>query len=349
MTKKTRSPAKQPSSPNPRPKQRNRQTSVDRFFALKPNIRAKIDEAMSSNTVDSPYASDNDSNNPNDVLRDDDEDEVPTDHSSRSEPSESEYNSATDTAPVGNKSRSKTTMDPNETSKSPSTPTSNPKVINRAGPNSRNLSDTEDTPMDSPDSKPRAKATPGPSLDGSNASEADLSLQDTSRRLFDNRKHPPSTKTTAKEIIPPVLDDLLYKARQYDATLIEATSITTSMTTQLDPMETDQDKQAEMPGPRAQLGPRRGLPAGGRGRGGGLPLRLPTQAHLGPIRQMAPISTQPLSTGTQSQAQIDNDSPMPDAQAMQDQGPDFSFMRPVYVNATPSTPGRKIFLVHLAR
>jgi hypothetical protein len=70
MTKKTRSPAKQPSSPNPRPKQRNRQTFVDRFFASKQTGRATINKAMSSNTMDSPTASDNESNNPYDVLRD---------------------------------------------------------------------------------------------------------------------------------------------------------------------------------------------------------------------------------------------------------------------------------------
>jgi hypothetical protein len=34
---------------------------------------------------------------------------------------------------------------------------------------------------------------------------------------------------------------------------------------------------------------------------------------------------------------------MLEAQAAQDHGPDFSFARPSYVNATPSTPGRKYF------
>jgi hypothetical protein len=112
MTKKTRSPAKQPSSPNPRPKQRNRQTSVNRFFALKPSSRAKINEEMSGNTADSPSASDTESKNPYDVLRDDD-DEVPMDidqkesdededmlstkNSARFSPSESDYESAHDT------------------------------------------------------------------------------------------------------------------------------------------------------------------------------------------------------------------------------------------------------------
>jgi hypothetical protein len=54
------------------------------------------------------------------------------------------------------------------------------------------------------------------------------------------------------------------------------------------------------------------------------------------------MSKQPLNTGTQKQ-EIDNDSPMPDAQGTQDQGPDFSFTRPVYVNVNvpPPTPGRK--------
>jgi hypothetical protein len=56
-----------------------------------------------------------------------------------------------------------------------------------------------------------------------------------------------------------------------------------------------------------------------------------------------PMLKQPLNTGTQKQAQIDNDSPMQDAQAMQDQGPDFSFTRTVYINAPSPTPGRKNF------
>jgi hypothetical protein len=74
MTKKTRSPAKQPSSPNPRPKQRNRQASVDKFFSLKPASRDRINEAMDANATDSPPPSDRESNNPYDVLRDDDDD-----------------------------------------------------------------------------------------------------------------------------------------------------------------------------------------------------------------------------------------------------------------------------------
>jgi hypothetical protein len=109
MTKKTRSPAKQPSSPNPRPKQRNHQTSVDCFFALKPSSRSKINEAMSSNAAESPSVSDTESNNPYDVLRDDD-DKVPMDadqkesdedgdmmstqNSAHFSPSESDYESA---------------------------------------------------------------------------------------------------------------------------------------------------------------------------------------------------------------------------------------------------------------
>jgi hypothetical protein len=98
---------------------------------------------MSSNTVDSPSDSDNDSNNPYDVLQDDDEEEVPTDvdqkfeeesdNSPRVESSESEYESAM--APVGNKSQSKITTDPCETSESPWTQTSNPKASNRADSN----------------------------------------------------------------------------------------------------------------------------------------------------------------------------------------------------------------------
>jgi hypothetical protein len=81
--------------------------------------------------MDSPTASDNESNNPYDVLRDEDEDEVLTDvdqkteeesdHSARSEPSESEYESATDTASLGT-SPPKTTTEPDTTSEFPATP-----------------------------------------------------------------------------------------------------------------------------------------------------------------------------------------------------------------------------------
>jgi hypothetical protein len=195
---------------------------------------------MSSNTVDSPSASDNDSNNPYNVLQDDDEDEVPTDvdqkseeesdHLCRAESSESEYESATDTTPVGNKSQSKIITYLSETSEYPSTQTSNPKESNRTNSNSGNFSDTEDSPRDFPGAKPRAKATSGLSFDVNNTSVVDPLLQDTSRRLFHNRKHPPSTKTTAEEINPSLLDNLVYEARQYDATRIEATSNTSSMT-----------------------------------------------------------------------------------------------------------------------
>jgi hypothetical protein len=101
MTKKTRSPAKQPSSPNPRPKQRNRQTSVDRFFALKPSSRAKINEAMSGNTAESPSASDTKSNNPYDVLRDD-EDEEPTNIDQKESDEDEDTMSTQNSAPIMN-------------------------------------------------------------------------------------------------------------------------------------------------------------------------------------------------------------------------------------------------------
>jgi hypothetical protein len=69
---------------------------------------------MNANATDSPPPSDSESNNPYDVLRDDDDDEVPTDldqksgdesedKSLRSEPSESEYESATDTISLTSK------------------------------------------------------------------------------------------------------------------------------------------------------------------------------------------------------------------------------------------------------
>jgi hypothetical protein len=79
---------------------------------LKPSSRAKINEAMSGNTADSPSASDTESNNPYDVLRDDDdevttdidqkesdedEDAMSTQNSARFSPSESDYESAHDT------------------------------------------------------------------------------------------------------------------------------------------------------------------------------------------------------------------------------------------------------------
>jgi hypothetical protein len=69
---------------------------------------------MTANATDSPPPSDSESNNPYDVLRDNDDNEVPTDldqksgdesedKSLRLEPSESEYESATDTISLTSK------------------------------------------------------------------------------------------------------------------------------------------------------------------------------------------------------------------------------------------------------
>jgi hypothetical protein len=85
---------------------------------LKPSSREKINEAMGSNAVESPSVSDTESNNPYDVLRDDD-DEIPTDaeknesdddgdtmstqNSAHFSPSESDYESAHDTMSLAGK------------------------------------------------------------------------------------------------------------------------------------------------------------------------------------------------------------------------------------------------------
>jgi hypothetical protein len=141
---------------------------------------------MSSNAVDSPHVSDNESTNPYDVLRDDDDDEVSTDadedevltdieqkeseddsisnNSARpSDPSESEYESAsTDTMTlVGKKKKSVNStsntpmMDPQThvSLESYATPDLNPKTPSR----STNPMAMEQS---SPDSKPRAKPNP---------------------------------------------------------------------------------------------------------------------------------------------------------------------------------------------
>jgi hypothetical protein len=210
---------------------------------------------MSSNAVDSPHVSDNESTNPYDVLQDDEDDEVPTDadedgvltdieqkeseddsisnNSARqSDPSESEYESATDTMTlVGKKKKSVNStsntplMDPQThvSLESYATPDSNPKTPSR----STNPMAMEQS---SPDSKPRAKTNPTMGQNSSNQDAIDSHnlenppTKDAPRRLFDNRKLPPMT---ADEISPSVLDDLLYSARQYDTTLIATSEVST--------------------------------------------------------------------------------------------------------------------------
>jgi hypothetical protein len=251
MTKKTRSPAKQPSSPNPRPKQRNRQTSVDWFFALKPSSRAKINEAMSSNTADSPSASDTKSNNPYNVLQDDndevtmdidqtdeDEDAMSTQNSARFSLSESDYESAHNTMSlVGQTMKLHRKMefsdDGLQTNQGKLHPlaiaaicvenqeknaSSSPSVSKSSDP-MEVTSPGDDEPLDS---KPPAQETdivssPSDTQNEHNAEEFSSS-PNSSRHLCDNRKAAPTTHVN--NIEPSVLDNLLYEASQHDSTLI---------------------------------------------------------------------------------------------------------------------------------
>jgi hypothetical protein len=336
MTKKTRSPAKQPSSPNPRPKQRNRQTSVDKFFSLKPASRVKINEAMNANAMDSSPPSDNESNNPYDAHRDDeDDDEVPTDveqksgeesdNSMRSEPSESEYESANNTMSQTRPKKLSITEDDIATQELTQSPHSNNSGMTTS-PDGVNIS--EKMQMDSPDSKPRAQdstAISQPSAESAGQEQH----SDTARRLFDNRKPPPQSKVD--EITPSVLDDLLYEARQYDSTHVSSSGPTSSAALSASNLDIDQDSQRHpnresLPVQKAQI--TRPLPsAAGRGRGGGRP---PWLASIQNYKQ----SSQAIQT-VSNQNLDDKDSPMSDAQASSNQGPDFSFSRPVYLDPTP--------------
>jgi hypothetical protein len=369
MTEKTRSPAKQPSSPNPRPKQQNRQTSVDRFFALKPLTRSKIDEAMSSNVVDSPHVSDNESNNPYDVLRDDDDDEahtdddadeVPTDmeqkeseddslsnNSARpSDPSESEYESAMDSMSLVGKKKQRTSVDSTpptalqtQASLEPyATPDSNSKTLARS---------TISTNMEqgSPDSKPPAKINPTMVKNSSNQDASDpqnidaLPMNDASRRLFENRKSP---STTADEISPSVLDDLLYNARQYDTTLLATSGVSIQASSQSGPnKEFDQEKNTKLVS-TLQHGfrPAPTLPQGGRGRGG----RFSHPNHRPGIQHILSSHQQSQGTEIGNQTQnMDTNDPSPEVPEQAPEEPDFSFTRPIYSSPTPPSPSRKQF------
>jgi hypothetical protein len=343
MTKKTRSPAKQPSSPNPRPKQRNCQTSVDKFFSLKPASRVKMNEAMNANAMDSSPPSDNESNNPYDALRDDeDDDEVPTDVEQKSveesdnsmrssEPSESEYESANDTMSHTRPKKLSITEDDIATQETTQSPHLNNSGMTTS-PDGVNIS--EKMQMDSPDSKPRAQdltAISQPCAESAGQEQ----LSDTARRLFENRNPPPQSKVD--EITPSVLDDLLYEARQYDSTHVSSSGPTSSAALSASNMDIDQDSQRH-PNRESlpiQKAPRPLPSAAGRGRGGGRPPWLASiQNYKQSSQETQTVSNQNLD---------DKDSPMSDAQASSNQGPDFSFSRPVYLDPTPHSPGRKNF------
>jgi hypothetical protein len=370
MTKKTRSPAKQPSSPNPRPKQRNRQTSVDRFFALKSSSRAKINEAMSGNTADSPIASDNESTNPYDVLRDDD-DEVTTDidqkesdededaissqNSARLSPSESDYESAHDTMSLAghtmNLQRKMVFSDDgsqtNQGKLHPlaiaATRAENQETIASPSPNAFKSSDVMETTSfgdhEPLDSKPPARdndlvSSPSDTQNEPNAEELSSS-PNSSRNLCDNRKAAPTTHVD--DIEPSVLDDLLYEASQHDSALISTSggSTISHLATQVNPVPNLNSKPSTQAKSRPGPSP---FPAAGRGRGG--------PSRPGTTTQSLPASHASTKHPVQeiSQTTGDSDTPMPDAQESPVQRePDFSFSRPIYSNLRPPSPARKHF------
>jgi hypothetical protein len=321
---------------------------------------------MDSNVADSPYASDNDSNNPYDVLRDDDEDEVPIDvaedaltdtdqkeseedstsnQSTRpSEPSESDYESANDTMSLAGK-KPRLNTEPTDTmasinsetqapSESNTTPVSSPKFPAKVDyPTEPSLSDT--------DSKPRAKSNPvGNRPSGQNDTNSsnpeDHHMQDASRRLFDNRKPPPAM--TAEEISPSDLDNLIYEARQHDTTLFATSGNSTpALSQQGTNMVTANGNITKVPVPTPQHGfrPFPIPPQGGRGRGGRVPQRNNNQPRSG--------IQHPLAAGQTQANQMDIDNPLSEAPEQAPLEPDFSFSRPTYVAPTPPTPARKQF------
>jgi hypothetical protein len=339
MVKKTRSPTKRPSSPNPRPKQRNRQTSVDRFFKLKPSTQAKINEAMNLNEATASSESENESNNPYDVLRENeeedeaDEEEVSTDvdqnetedvsmsiNSDRpSEPSESDYESANDSLSRVNMSKTEAEQNlmVNQETEDPASPSREEKKV--PTPLSKESSDLPDgryqTPTESPDSKPHARS----------------SIRD--------RSPSRDMETNVNDITPSVLDDLLYEARQHDSMLIGTIGKPISL-----PAETETDTasnlQQRKPAPRSA--PQ--LSVGGRGRGGRMPSRMPNTAsmpktHPLPAAQSSHSQALPLKPA----GSTDTDTVMPDAQPEKKYEPDFSFTRPTYSDPIPPSPSRKYF------
>jgi hypothetical protein len=196
---------------------------------------------------------------------------------------------------------------------------------------------------ESPDSKPSAKETniistpPVVQNNEPNAEEPPL-LPNSSRRLFDNWK--PAPKTHIDDIAPSVLDDLLYEASQYDATLITTSGIPTAnhSTTQLNPapnMNSRPSTQAHAhPGPTP-------LPVTGRGCGGPSQPRVTVQpgnnfpAAQIPSKQAVSMISQPTSG--------EMDTPMPDAQLPVQHEPDFSFTCLTYSVPIPPSPARKNF------
>jgi hypothetical protein len=376
MTKKTRSPAKQPSSPNPRPKQRNRQTSVDRFFALKPSTRAKINEAMSSNAATGSSGSDNESTNPYDVLRDDEEveEEVLTDvdpkepdddsmstHSAQpSEPSESDYESANDSlSRVSMAKKPRLIQDPTPTLNVNSeefpqtfeTPAPSPPAKKLVPTPQTESSESPDGPDhkhdETPDLKPHAQPRMNdnrPLKDDNRMSENDAPLLEASRRLFNNQDSSSPMRTNVDDISPSVLDDLLYEASQYDSVLIKTSGNTLtadehgSNVEMATASQSDQRKPAPRPAPQ--------FPARGRGRGGRMQPPLPNSAYAPKLHPLAVAQAsqaiQPL-VPRQSTGLTDTDTRMTDSQPEKKDEPDFSFTRPTYLEPTPPSPNRKNF------
>jgi hypothetical protein len=333
---------------------------------------------MSSNAVDSPHVSDNESTNPYDVLRDDEDDEVPTDadedgvltdieqkeseddsisnNSARlSDPSESEYESATDTMTlVGKKKKSVNStsntplMDPQThvSLESYATPDSNPKTPSR----STNPMAMEQS---SPDSKPRAKTNPTMGQNSSNQDAIDSHnlenppTKDAPRRLFDNRKLPPMT---ADEISPSVLDDLLYSARQYDTTLIATSEVLTQASSQSGlNNEVGQEKNTN-PVPTLQHGfrPAPIPPQEGRGRGGRFPQQgYPNQPRPGTLHPSVAHQQTQGTTATGNQVQnMDTDNSAP---ARGTSGTRlFLHLANLLTSVSTITVTKEIFLMYLA-
>jgi hypothetical protein len=328
---------------------------------------------MSANVAESPSVSDIESNNPYDVLQDDD-DEVPTDadqkesdddddmmstqNSARFSPAESDYESAHDTMSlVGKTTKLKRKMDFSDDG--PPTNQGNlhsletaairteiqTKIVPPSSNNSTHSDSLEATSLgeESPDSKPSAKetnvvSTPPVVQNNEPNAEEPPSSPNSARRLFDTRK--PAPNTLVNEIAPSGLDKLLYEASQYDSTLIATSGIPTSSqpTTQLNPVPNMNSRPSTQAHARAGL---TSLPAAGRGRGGSSRPRV--TVHPGnnlPAVQIPP--KQAVSTIFQTTLG-DMDTPMPDAQAPVQHEPDFSFTRPTYSDPILPSPARKNF------
>jgi hypothetical protein len=168
---------------------------------------------------------------------------------------------------------------------------------------------------------------------------------DKPRRLFDNRKPPP---TTADEISRLVLNDLLYEARQHDTSLIATSGNPSAVVTQPGPNKEPVDgKNVDKAVSTLQHG-FRPVPSsyqiGGHGRGGRFAQRIPNQPRLGTQQPLASIHPTRESIPTSNQTRnSDTDTPMPDAQVQAPLEPDFSFARPQYLAPNPPTPVRKQF------